>query len=60
MLVMTVVMLIKGHHAEVGVGVLPSERVEDVILDCDLDVVINDDGDVGRMMSFTDRFNRWS
>ena len=22
------------------------ERVEDVILDCDLDVVINDDGDV--------------
>ena len=60
MLVMMVVMLIKGHHAEVGVGVLPSERVEDVILDCDLDIVINDDGDVDRMMSFTVRFNRWS
>ncbi len=46
MLVMMVVMLIKGHHVEVGVGVLPIERVEDVILDCDLDIVINDDGDV--------------
>ena len=44
MLVMTVVMLIKGHHVEVGVGVLPIERVEDVILDCDLDIIINDDG----------------
>ena len=60
MLVMMVVMLIKGHHVEVGVGVLPIERVEDVILDCDLDIVINDDGDVDRMMSFTVRFNRWS
>ena len=28
------------------------EKVEDVILDCDLDIVINDDGDVDRMMSF--------
>ena len=36
------------------------ERVEDVILDCDLDIVINDDGDVDRMMSFTVRFYRWS
>jgi len=60
MLVMMVIMLIKGHHVEVGVGVLPIERVEDVILDCDLDIVINDDGDVDRMMSFTVRFNRWS
>lgn len=60
MLGMMVVMLIKGHHVEVGVGVLPIERVEDVILDCDLDIVINDDGDVDRMMSFTVRFNRWS
>ncbi len=60
MLVMMVVMLIKGHHVEVGVGVLPIERVEDVILDCDLDIVVNDDGDVDRMMSFTVRFNRWS
>jgi len=25
-----------------------AKRVEDVILDCDLDVVINDDGDVDR------------
>ena len=39
-------MLVKGHHVEVGVGVLPIERVEDVILDCDLDIVINNDGDV--------------
>ncbi len=38
------VMLIQGHHVEVGVGVLPIERVEDVILDCDLDIIINDDG----------------
>ena len=60
MLEMMVVMLIKGHHVEVGVGVLPIERVEDVILDCDLDIVINDDGDVDRVMSFTVRFNRWS
>ena len=60
MLVTMVVMLIKGHHVEVGVGVLPIERVEDVILDCDLDIVINDDGDVDRMVSFTVRFNRWS
>jgi len=29
------------------------ERVEDVILDCDLDIVINNDGDVDRVMSFT-------
>ena len=48
-------MLIKGHHVEVGVGVLPSERVEDVILDCDLDIVINNDGDVDGVMSFTGR-----
>ena len=48
-----------GHHVEVGVGVLPIERVEDVILDCDLDIV-NDDGDVDGVMSFTVRFNRWS
>ena len=46
MLEMMIVVLIKGHHVEVGVGVLPIERVEDVILDCDLDVVINNDGDV--------------
>ncbi len=36
------------------------ERVEDVILDCDLDIVNNDDGDVDGVMSFTMRFNRWS
>ena len=36
------------------------ERVEDVILDCDLDVVFNNDGDVDVVMSFTVRFNRWS
>ena len=49
-----------GHHVKVGVAVLPIERVEDVILDCDLDIVINDDGDVDWVMSFTMGFNRWS
>ena len=53
-------MLVKGHHVEVGVGVLPIERVEDVILDCDLDIIINSDGDVDGVMSFTVGFNRWS
>ena len=36
------------------------EKVEDVILDCDLGIVINSDGDVDGVMSFTVRFNRWS
>ncbi len=36
------------------------ERVEDVILDCDLDIVINDDGVVDGVMSFSVRSNRWS
>ncbi len=60
MLAMMVIMLIKCHHVEVGVGVLPNEKVEDVILDCDLDIVIDHDGDVDGVMSFTVRFNRWS
>ncbi len=30
------------------------EKVEDVILDCDLDIVINNDGDVDGVMSFTE------
>ena len=29
------------------------EKVEDVILDCDLDIVINNDGDVDGVMLFT-------
>ena len=29
------------------------EKVEDVILDCDLDIIINNDGDVDGVMSFT-------
>ncbi len=37
---------INGHRVEVGVGVLPNEKVEVVILDCDLGIVINNDGDV--------------
>ncbi len=56
-----------GRHVDQKVTMLKLEqvffqveRVEDVILDCDLDIVINDDGDVDRMMSFTVRFNRWS
>ena len=60
MLAMKVVMLIKGHHVEVGVSVLPSARVEDDILDCDLYIVINDDGDVDRVMLFIVKFSRWS
>ncbi len=31
------------------------ERVEDVILDCDLDIVVSNDGDVDGVMSFTGR-----
>ena len=37
---MSMLRMMNGHHVEVGVGVLPIERVEDVILDCDLDIVI--------------------
>ena len=37
------------------------ERVEDVILDCDLDIVINNDGDVdGGDVVLPGKFNRWS
>ena len=36
------------------------ERVEDVILDCDLDIVINNDGDVDGWCRLPWKFNRWS
>ncbi len=36
------------------------ERVEDVILDCDFDIIIINDGDVDGVVLFTVRFNRWS
>jgi hypothetical protein len=39
------------------------EKEEEVILDCEyffnLDIVINNDGDVDGVVSFTKRFNRW-
>jgi hypothetical protein len=34
------------------------EKVEDVILDCDLDIIINNDGDVDGVMSFTREVQR--
>ena len=34
------------------------ERVEDVILDCDLDIIINNDGDVDGIMSFTGKIQQ--
>ncbi len=37
------------------------ERAEDVILDCDLDIVINNGGDVdGGDVVYREKFNRWS
>ena len=62
MLVMMIVMLMMSRVTMLKLELVffQVERVEDVILDCDLDIVINDDGDVDRMMSFTVRFNRWS
>jgi len=36
------------------------EKVEDVILDCDLDIVINNDGDVDGWCRLPWKFNRWS
>ncbi len=36
------------------------EKAEDVILDCDLDIVINNDGDVdGDDVVYQKCFNRW-
>ncbi len=34
------------------------EKVEDVILDCDLDIVIDNNGDVDGVMSFTREVQR--
>ncbi len=51
---------VEGHHVKVGVGVLPSERVEDVILDCDLDIVVIMMAMQTGVVSFTVKFNRWS
>ena len=62
MLVMMIVMLMMSRVTMLKLELMffQVERIEDVILDCDLDIVINDDGDVDRIMSFTVRFNRWS
>ncbi len=55
MLVMMVVMLMMSGVTMLKLELVffQIERVEDVILDCDLDIVINNDGDVDRVMSFT-------
>jgi hypothetical protein len=54
-LVMMVVMLMmsKVTMLKLELVFFQVERVEDVILDCDLDIVINNDGDVDGVMSFT-------
>ena len=48
MLVMKVVMLMMSRVTMLKLELVffQVERVEDVILDCDLDIVINNDGDV--------------
>ena len=48
MLVMMVVMLMMSRVTMLKLELVffQIERVEDVILDCDLDIVINNDGDV--------------
>ena len=55
MLVMMVVMLMMSRVTMLKLELVffQVERVEDVILDCDLDIVINNDGDVDGVMSFT-------
>ncbi len=62
MLVMMVVMLMMSRVTMLKLEwvFFQIERVEDVILDCDLDIVINNNGDVDGVVSFTVRFNRWS
>ncbi len=54
-MVMMVVMLMmsKVTMLKLELVFFQVERVEDVILDCDLDIVINNDGDVDGVMSFT-------
>ena len=56
MLVMKIVMLMmsKVTMLKLELVFFQIERVEDVILDCDLDIVINNDGDVDGVMSFTE------
>ncbi len=55
MLVMKIVMLMMSKVTVLKLELVffQVERVEDVILDCDLDIVINSDGDVDGVMSFT-------
>ena len=55
MLVMMVVMLMMSRVTMLKLELVffQVERVEDVILDCDLDIVINNDGDVDGVVSFT-------
>ena len=62
MLVMVVVMLMMSRVTMLKLELVffQVERIEDVILDYDLDIVINNDGDVDGVMSFTVGFNRWS
>ena len=55
MLVMMIVMLMMSRVTMLKLELVffQVERVEDVILDCDLDIVINNDGDVDGVMLFT-------
>ena len=55
MLVMMIVMLMMSRVTMLKLELVffQFERIEDVILDCDLDIVINNDGDVDGVMSFT-------
>ncbi len=62
MLVMKIVMLMMSRVTMLKLELVffQVERVEDVILDCDLDVVINNDGDVdGGGVFLPGKFNRW-
>ena len=55
MLVMMVVMLMMSRVTMLKLELVffQVEKVEDVILDCDLDIAVNNDGDVDGVMSFT-------
>ena len=54
MLVMMVVMLMMSRVTMLKLELVffQVERVEDVILDCDFDIIVNDDGDVDGGVDF--------
>ena len=55
MLVMMIVMLMMSRVTMLKLELVffQVERIEDIFLDCDLDIVLNNDGDVDGVMSFT-------